>query len=47
MLRCAIYIILTLGFQASEYFFTHVCPSVPEYVSMEYVENASTESVEI
>jgi hypothetical protein len=42
------YIILSLGFQASEYFFfTNVCPFVPEYVSMESVENASTESVEI
>jgi len=34
-LRCAIYIILSLSIQASEYFFTHVCPFVPEFVSME------------
>ena len=44
-LRCAIYIILSLGFQASEYSF-YPCPSVPEYASEELVENSSTESVE-
>jgi hypothetical protein len=30
--RCTIYIVLSLGFQESEYFFTHGCLSVPEYV---------------
>ena len=33
------------GFQAPEYFF-YPCPSVPEYVSVEQVENSSTESVD-